>query len=73
MHHDKAGHQMSNDQFELPLDGREWRRALKRVQQNKSSSGVDGLTVEELPAYLKHHWSAIREQLAKGRCQIPAG
>ena len=79
MHHDEAMHQMSNDQFELPLEGTgearsgersgeavaaiqgdersgldtlqlmeriveggNLRRALKRVQQNKGSPGVDG-------------------------------
>jgi group II intron reverse transcriptase/maturase len=42
---------------------------LKRVQQNEGSPGVDGLTVEELPAFLKQHWPAIREQLLTGRYQ----
>ena len=47
-------------------------RALKRVQRNQGSPGVDGLTVEELPAYLKQHWPAIREQLLTGRYQPSA-
>ena len=107
MRHEPAKHQMSNEQFELPLEDRgeaptgkrsdeaasaeqgdehsgldESRRmmermvergnllrALKRVQQNEGSPGVDGLTVKELPAYLKQHWSTIREQLLMGRYQ----
>lgn len=114
--HDKARHQMSIDQMELPLEGRgeaprgersgeavsaaqgdersgldtlrlmeriveggNLRRALKRVQRNKGSPGTDGLTVEELPAYLREHWPVIREQLLTGRyqpsvvqrCEIP--
>jgi RNA-directed DNA polymerase len=40
--------------------------ALKRVQSNKGSPGVDGMTVDELPGYLKEHWLAIREQLLSG-------
>ncbi len=35
-------------------------------QGNKGSAGVDGMTVEQLPAYLKQHWPAIREQLLSG-------
>jgi len=106
VHHDKAVHQTSIEQMELPLAGRgeaprgersgeatsaahgaersgldtlqlmeriveggNLRRALKRVQQNEGSPGVDGLTVEELPAYLRDHWPAIREQLLTGRYQ----
>ena len=46
-------------------------RALKRVQRNQGSAGVDGRTVDELPAYLKQHWPTIREQLRNG-CYQPA-
>ena len=41
-------------------------KALKRVQANKGSPGVDGMTVDELPEYLKRHWTVIREQLKSG-------
>ncbi|MEE8386415.1 MAG: group II intron reverse transcriptase/maturase, partial [Dehalococcoidia bacterium] len=41
-------------------------KALKRVQANKGSAGVDGMTVKQLPAYLAKHWPAIREQLLQG-------
>jgi RNA-directed DNA polymerase len=41
-------------------------RVLKRVQSNKGSAGIDGMTVEQLPAYLKEHWPAIRDQLLRG-------
>lgn len=47
-------------------------RALKRVQRNQGSPGVDGRTVEELPTLLKQHWPAIREQLLTGRYQPSA-
>ena len=41
-------------------------KALKRVQGNRGSPGVDGMTVHELPEYLREHWPAIREQLLMG-------
>jgi RNA-directed DNA polymerase len=42
------------------------KQALKRVRANKGSAGVDGMTVQQLPEYLKQHWPAIREQLLSG-------
>lgn len=43
--------------------------ALKRVTQNKGSAGVDGLTLDELPQYLKRHWPRLRQELLEGRYQ----
>jgi RNA-directed DNA polymerase len=42
------------------------KRALARVKANKGSAGVDAMSVQQLPAYLKQHWPAIREQLLSG-------
>lgn len=41
-------------------------QAFKRVKSNKGSAGIDGMTVDDLSAYLKEHWPAIREQLLAG-------
>jgi group II intron reverse transcriptase/maturase len=41
-------------------------RALKRVQKNKGSPGIDGMRVEELPGYLRENWERIRAELLEG-------
>jgi len=61
---------------ESPAIGEQWmeevcerencKQALKRVKANKGSPGVDRMTVQQLPEYLKVHWPAIREQLQRG-------
>ena len=51
--------------MEQILDRENLLNALKRVQANKGAPGVDGMTVDELPAYLREHWPATREQLLK--------
>ena len=43
--------------------------ALRRVRENAGSPGIDGMTVEELPAYLKDNWVRLREDLLAGRYQ----
>jgi len=50
----------------------EWencKQALQRVKANKGSPGVDGMTVDELPEYLKQHGLEIGEQLRNGTYQ----
>ena len=42
------------------------KQALPRVQANKGSPGVDGMTVDELPEYRKQHELEIGEQLRNG-------
>jgi RNA-directed DNA polymerase len=44
-------------------------QALRRVKANKGGPGVDGMTVRELPVYLKQYWTTIREQLLSGTYQ----
>lgn len=40
--------------------------ALKRVKENKGAPGIDGMTVEELPEYLRAHWLEVRAHLDAG-------
>jgi RNA-directed DNA polymerase len=41
-------------------------KALRRVMTNKGGPGIDGMTVLELPDFLRKNWLLIREQLLKG-------
>jgi len=59
----------TSDLMATVVEHRNCLAALKRVRQNKGSPGGDGMTVEELPAYLKGAWPRIREQLLAGTYQ----
>jgi RNA-directed DNA polymerase len=40
--------------------------ALRNVKRNGGAPGMDGMTVKELPDYLKREWRKIRERLTSG-------
>ncbi len=42
------------------------RKALRRVKSNKGSPGIDGMSVWQLPGYLKEHWQGVRDRLVSG-------
>jgi RNA-directed DNA polymerase len=56
--------------MEEVCDRENLKAALRQVKSNKGSAGVDGVTVNQLPDYLKQHWPAIREQLLNGRTTL---
>ncbi len=58
-----AGNQLAMEEV---CERENLRAALQRVRGNKGSPGMDGMTVDQLPDYLKQHWPAIRERLLKG-------
>ncbi len=41
-------------------------RALRQVKRNKGAPGVDGVTVDAFPDYLRQYWPRVREQLLAG-------
>ena len=53
--------------MEEVVERRNMQAALKRVRQNKGSPGVDGMTVQELPQYLKEHWPGVKAQFWPAR------
>src|SRR5947209_4313405 len=42
------------------------KQALAQVKRNKGAAGIDRMSVDALPAYLKQHWPTIRAQLLDG-------
>ena len=51
------------------------RRALRQVRKNKGAPGIDGMTVEELPGYLKDSGRRSRTSCSVGntpRCRYAA-
>jgi RNA-directed DNA polymerase len=52
--------------MEEVCDRENLKRALQRVKSKKGSAGVDGMSIDQLPAYLREHWPAIRDQLLRG-------
>jgi group II intron reverse transcriptase/maturase len=52
--------------MELVVEPANLRAALKRVQQNKGSPGVDGMSTAELSPWLHEHWPRLRLQLLDG-------
>ena len=50
----------------LFLERANLQRALKQVRQNEGAPGIDGMTVDELPVYLRKHWLELRAKLLAG-------
>src|ERR1700758_4219822 len=52
--------------MEAVVEGENLKQALAQVKRNKGAAGIDGMSVDELAAYLKKHWPMIRAQLLEG-------
>ena len=52
--------------MEAVVERENLKEALARVKRNKGAAGVDGMSVDDLPIYLKEHWPTIRPQLLEG-------
>ncbi len=52
--------------MERVVERENMRQAYRRVLSNKGAAGVDGMTTEDLSAWLKQHWPCVREALLDG-------
>ena len=67
--------------MEAVVERENLKKALAQVKRNKGAAGIDGMSVDELPAHLSEHWPTLEAQLLAGtykpqpvrRVEIPKG
>ncbi|MCM3763077.1 group II intron reverse transcriptase/maturase [Alkalihalobacillus oceani] len=52
--------------LERILSRQNLKNALERVERNKGSHGVDGMSVKDLRPHLKEHWATLRAEIEQG-------
>jgi RNA-directed DNA polymerase len=52
--------------MEAVVERENLKQALAQVKRNKGAAGIDAMSVDALPAYLKQQWPTIRAQLLDG-------
>jgi len=57
---------VTNSLMEAVCERENLKKALRRVKANKGNPGGDGMTVEQLPDYLRAHWPQHRDELLRG-------
>jgi RNA-directed DNA polymerase len=55
-----------NSLIEAVCERENLKKALRRVQANQGSPGIDGMTVDQLSDYLRAHWPMHRDELLCG-------
>ena len=60
---------LREDLLERVMDHANLQRAWRRVKANRGAPGVDGVTVDEFPAFMRAHWPAIRAAVLDGSYQ----
>jgi RNA-directed DNA polymerase len=57
---------LHDDLMARVLDSANVRRAWKRVKANRGAPGIDGMRIEDFPAFARSHWAEIRQPLSNG-------
>ena len=52
--------------LEQVLEASNMQRAWQRVRRNRGAPGIDGMTIDEFPAFARVHWERISSQLREG-------
>lgn len=55
--------------LERVLASENLRRAWRQVKANHGAPGVDGMTIEDFPAFAREHWPSIRQAIRDGTYQ----
>ena len=59
----------NTDLLERVLDRDNMNRAWQRVRANKGAAGVDGVTIDVFPEWLRAHWPDIQQAIREGSCR----
>ena len=54
---------LSDDLMERVLASENLRKAWRQVKANHGAPGVDGMTIEDFPAFAREHWARIRQAI----------
>ena len=57
---------LHDDLMERVLESENMRQAWKRVKSNQGAPGIDGMRIEDFPAFARSNWPAIRQALRDG-------
>ena len=66
-HGGKHGNSQEQTMMERILAPENLGQAWKRVKANKGAPGIDGMTVEEFPAFCRKHWPRISAAIKEGK------